>query len=83
MQVPLACHFGAFWKGKNSFQDLKIVLLEIFPAQRFSQDFCANENYEVCITMTEINWKKKIQPLTVENPLLLMDGIIARYKAGA
>lgn len=33
--------------------------------------------------MAEINWKKKIQPLTVENQLSVMDGIIARYKPGA
>lgn len=52
--VPISLSLWGLLEGKEELSRPKDSL-----AKDFSQDFCANENYEVCITMTEINWEKK------------------------
>lgn len=52
--VPISLSLWGLLEGREELSRPKDSL-----AKDFSQDFCANENYEVCITMTEINWGKK------------------------
>lgn len=76
-QFPLACRFGASWKGKTSFQGLNRALLKIFPGPLCKWELWGLHNNG------RDKLEEKIQPLTVENQLSVMDGIIARYKPGA